>query len=245
MEENTGNVIAWLNRFKREQFIGIYNHLKEKQAQIQEILFVNHVETANLRAKELEEQYGTAFDWEVENPGEIYERIMDEAAEFYRHEVLMEHNHHLMMLSNMYQIFEQQIRSFIYEELNNPSNAIKIKVEYKDFGLKWDELKEAYSVVGFDFDRNPFWEDIKVLKDIVNTFKHGEGNSSKRLLKRNPDYFLKSDFDDKSIMESMRTTNFEVVFDVEKIDFNHYADAIIGFWREMPEYLEGAYSFGD
>lgn len=245
MEGNTVKVVAWLSHFKREQFIGVYNHLKEKQAQIQEVLFVNHVEAANLRAKELEKQYGTTFDWEKVDPADIYEKIMDEASEFYRHEVLMEHNHHLMMLSNMYQIFEQQIRGFIYEEINHPSNPVRLDMEYKDFGLRWDDIKMAYCSVGFNFEKSSSWKDIKVLKDIVNTFKHGEGNSSKRLLEVKPDYFLKGDFDGKSIMESMRTTNFEVVFDVEKIDFNYYADAIIRFWKEMPEHLEGSYTFRD
>lgn len=86
--------------------------------------------------------------------------------------------------------------------------------------MELGKIKDAYSLVGYDVTTNSFWSEIRTLGDIVNTFKHGEGRSSRRLLNKNPEILLKSDFDGKSIMESMRTTNFEVVFDVEKLTSN-------------------------
>lgn len=245
MDGNTVKFVAWLNSFKRKQFIGIYNHLKEKYAEIQKVLFVDHEKATDAYAKQLEEEYGTKYNWEVTDPADVYDKILDESIEFYQYEVLMEHNHHLMMLSNMYQVFEQQMRKFIYEELNNVSSPIRTQGEYRDFARNWREIKDAYSTVGYDVTTNSFWNEIQTLRDIVNTFKHGEGWSSNRLFNKNPEVFIKSDFDGKSIMESMRTTNFEIVFDVSKIDFNYYADAIIGFWEEIPEYLEGSCTFKD
>lgn len=137
MEGNTVKVVAWLSRFKREQFIGIYNHLKEKHAEIQEVLFVDHEKATDAYAKQLEEEYGNKYNWEVTDPADVYDKILDESIEFYQYEVLMEHNHHLMMLSNMYQVFEQQMRKFIYEELNSVSSSIRILDEYRDFGWNW------------------------------------------------------------------------------------------------------------
>ena len=242
MGKETVRVAAWLNQYKRKQFISIYEYLKEKYILISEILFVDHELSTKKYAERLEEKYGTVFNWEVTDPGDVYELILEEATQFYHYEVLMEHNHHLMMLSNMYQIFEQQPRQFIYSELNHHTNPIRTN-DLKDFGNNLNEIKEAYSLVGYDLNRNSQWEKIKTLHDIVNTFKHGMGRSASRLLKKHPELFLEDKFTGLLVIDLEQTTNFEVIFDIKKIDFNFYADGIIAFWNEVPEHLEGYYTF--
>lgn len=50
------------------------------------------------------------------------------------------------------------------------------------------------------------------------------------------------EYDNQRVMDRELTTNSEVVFEIEKIDFNTYADALIRFWKGFPEILEGTYT---
>ncbi|MCI0764780.1 hypothetical protein [Bacillus sp. TL12] len=106
-----------------------------------------------------------------------------------------------------------------------------------------NEIKEAYKVLDYDLEKNTHWETIYILSDIANTFKHGEGRSAKRVFKKHPEIFKVDKYNNQRVMDRELTTNSEVVFDIEKIDFNTYADAVISFWKESPEHLEGTYTF--
>lgn len=242
MSRNTVSLNVWLSSLKRKQYISIYERMKEKYPQMRSILFSDHEKSTKNYANKIEEEYSMAFDWEVTDPSDVYELIHSQASEFYEFEVLMEHNQHLLMLANMYQIFEQQVRSFIYAELNHRTSTVQTD-ELRNFCTNWDEIKKTYKLLQYDITSNTYWETIYTLGDIVNTFKHGAGRSAKRLFEKKPEYFIIDSFSREPIMNLEHTTNFEVVFDINAMNFDAFSDALIGFWKEMPEHLEGSYTF--
>ncbi|KAB2364184.1 hypothetical protein ACQCWD_20725 [Bacillus thuringiensis] len=233
---------AWLSNYQRNQYTEIYERMKDKHISAMALLFQNHEKSAEEHYKQLEIEYSTAFDWENTNPGDVFQMIHEKAYEFYEFEVLMEHNYHLSFLANMYQIFEQQLRSFAYSELNHRLSPVRTK-KLARFGTNMNEIKEAYKAMGYDLEKNMYWETIRTLSDIVNTFKHGVGRSAKRLLKKHPEIFKIDTYNNQRVMDRELTTNFVVVFDIKKIDFNVYANVLINFWEDFPEYLEGTYRF--
>lgn len=46
-------------------------------------------------------------------------------------------------------------------------------------------------------------------------------------------------------MDRELTTNTEIVFDLEEVDFKDYSDAIIDLWKNFPGQLSGKYTFPD
>jgi hypothetical protein len=234
---------VWLPKHKREQNISIFKKLQEKFDTAMKILFADIDSSANQYRDKLAEEYGTAFNWEVVDPSDVFEQIEAETYEFYSAEKLMEYNFHLSLLATTYQIFEQQLRGFVFSELNHRTSPIRTKEEFSQFGTNMGKIKEAYEFLEFDLTKTIQWETVELLADLVNTYKHGDGRSAKRLYEKNPDLFLKGYFGDERLMDMELTTNSEIVFDLDKVGFKAYIDALIEFWEDFPEHITKVHTF--
>ncbi|MFC0414166.1 hypothetical protein ACFFHH_01595 [Cytobacillus solani] len=202
-----------------------------------ETLFNDIEGSANKYKEKMVEEYGTAYNYEVVDPSDIFENIEMETYEFYKSEKLMEYNFHLSLLATTYQIFEQQLRGFIYSELNHRMSPIRTKDGFSKFSFNMGQLKEAYEFLNYDLTKTCQWETVELLADLVNTYKHGDGRSATRLYNKNPDLFLKGYFGDERLMDVELTTNAEIVFDIEKVGFDKFTKVIIEFWEDFPEHL--------
>lgn len=235
MTNNQVQLDILLPKHKREQFISIYKKIQDKFDVTMKTLFKDIEDSVKNYQQRLAEKYSTKFNYEIVDPSDIYEQIEMESYEYYEAEKLIEYNFHLSLLATAYQIFEQQLRGFIYSEINRSTSLIRTKKKFSEFGFNMGEIKEAYAFLKYDLTKTPQWEEIEVLSDLVNTYKHGDGRSAKRLYNKNPGFFLK--FGDKRVMDVQLTTNGEIVFDIKKIGFNKYTNPIIEFWEDFPERL--------
>lgn len=233
---------VWLDKYKREKYISIYKTLQTKYDIAMNTLFSDIEGRANEYKEKLTDKYGTMYNYEVDDPGDIFEMIESDAYDFYQAEKLMEYNFHFSLLATMYQMFEQHLRSFVYSELNHSWSPVRTG-EFSKFGYNMGELKECYNLLNYDLTTTSHWGAIETLAYLVNTYKHGDGRSAKRLYKKKPDLFLKAYFGKERLMDQELTTNSEIVFDMEKIGFDSYANAIISFWGEFPEHLTSTYTF--
>lgn len=231
----------WFHKGLQKEYTAIYEYQKQKYKQINELLFQDHEKAADEYFHLLEQQNGNQYDWDVVDPSSIYEDMHSETYDFYLFEQLMEHNQQLLMLSNAFQIFEQQIRLLIYRESKN-NLFIQPVPEFEKFATTWSVIKKLYLDLGYDIQTNLYWEDIEVLQYIVNTFKHGPGESSIKLKGKRPELFLKKDdvfFKDGAeyVIDIENTSALEPVFDFEVLSIDYYLDALTGFWTEFPEHL--------
>lgn len=231
----------WFHAELRKEYTAIYDYQKRKYKQINELLFQDHEKAADEYFHLLEQKNGNQYDWNVVDPSIIYDNMHAETYDFYMFEQLMEHNQQLLMLSNAFQIFEQQIRLLIYRESKN-NLFIPPVPEFEKYATNWPTIKLLYLDLGYDIENNCYWKDIEVLQHIVNTFKHGPGKSSVKLKEKRPEVFLKKDdvfFRDSSdyVIDIENTSALERVFDFEVLSVDYYLDALIGFWREFPEHL--------
>lgn len=232
----------WLPEYKRKEFILVHKNILEKYEQITQLVFYSIEETTEKYGNELVEKYGKMYDYETMDPSDIFEKISYEKYEYYQMEKLMEYNVSLGILSTAYQILEQQLRKFIYEELNQSFSPVRTD-DFVKVGINMWEIKELYKVTGYDLETCSYWDDISILADIVNTFKHGKGISSERLYKNNPNLFLKSYFSKEKIIDQELTSNSAIVLDLDQIDFKYYLYTIINFWNQFPEHINGTYTF--
>jgi hypothetical protein len=236
---------GWLNSFKRKKLISIHQTLQAKYEVTMNTLFYDIEDAAKKHREHLVQHYGSMFYGENADMGDVYDQIQEEAYEFYQAEKLMEYNFHLSLLATMYQIFEQQLRAFIYEELNHRLSPVRTEEDFPEFGTNMGKIKEAFKHVNYDLETTIQWDRIATLADLINTYKHGDGRSSKRLYKKNPELFIKAYYGERRLMDQELTTNAEIVFDLKEIEFRTFSDAIIDFWKGFPEHLSGSYTFPD
>lgn len=238
----TVKINVWLYDHQREEFISIHKKILEKYNAIIQTTFSEIEKSTEKYGDELLEKYGSMYDYETVDPGDIFENISYEKYEYYQMEKLMEYNIKLSILSVAYQIFEQQLRKFIYQELNQSFSPVRTE-EFSEVGTNMGKIKELYNAVGYNLESYEYWNDISVMSDIVNTFKHGKGRSSEKLYKSRPDLFLKSYFNKENLMDQELTSNAAIVLDIDEIDIEHYISIIINFWNQFPEHTVGTYVF--
>lgn len=68
---------------------------------------------------------------------------------------------------------------------------------------------------------------FNILADLVNAYKDGDGRSAKRLFRNQPEFFLQSFFSKQRVIGGELTTNIEIVFGLEEVNFKDYSNAII------------------
>lgn len=231
---NMRKVSIFLPDSYREEYIALYMKLIENYKKISTHIFSSVDKTTEEYSKMLEKKANTDYDFEFADPGDVLESIYHETVEFYEMEKLMEYNFKLSSLATAYQILEQQLRKFIYEEINHDFNGVQDN-DFFNFGTDMGKIKQIYGFVGYDLSSNTYWTDIEEIRDIVNTFKHGSGRSSERIYKKRPDLFFKSEFSGESLINQELTSNAAIVLDISHLDVEYYINTLINFWKEFPK----------
>ncbi|MGB4018095.1 MAG: hypothetical protein WBK78_01195, partial [Syntrophomonadaceae bacterium] len=135
----------------------------------------------------------------------------------------------LMTMSMLYHIWEQQLMRFTLREMRH----------YFDFdkgGLSYSEVQTIFELHGVSITDTKAWKKVRELKLLVNTIKHGAGESSERLKKLRPDYFDRdviSGRDTLALSDSVLLDEYSL--QVKESDLFDYLAATKNFWDEMPE----------
>lgn len=120
-----------------------------------EVLLDTHNRTYHLMYEELKEQSNQvmekyrregeefinkhfSFNPEYGDPGDYYERIEEYAIQRMEEQSLMHYQFELMSLSNLYQVFEQQLRKWLFKEMTHTHNEYINQIEF----MFEDEEKE-------------------------------------------------------------------------------------------------------
>ena len=84
------------------------------------------------------------------------------------------------------------------------------------------------------------WSKIRELKSLVNTIKHGDGESANKLRKIRPDFFNlpnlfgpSKETDTLELYEAVLLDQYSL--NVSENDLYNYIEATNKFWDEMPE----------
>jgi hypothetical protein len=147
--------------------------------------------------------------------------------------LLMKSNHLLMTISMLYHLWEQQLINFTTQELHHYLEFDKKKVSLVDVQL-------IFRLHGVDINETESWSIIRELKFLVNTIKHGDGESADKLRRMRPDFFTLPE-----LIEFNRNTDtlelygstllHENSLQVSEQDLYTYIEATKKFWDEMPE----------
>ena len=129
----------------------------------------------------------------------------------------------------LYHIWEQQLIKFCIKELSSD-------IKFEEKSLDYYDVKNIFEIHGIKIEEKNAWKKLRELKALVNTIKHGDGDSANKLRKIRPDFFkidFLKDTDTLELHESVLLDEYSL--QVEESDFDDYIRATKEFWDEMPE----------
>ncbi len=160
---------------------------------------------------------------------DIGESMTEAEVNLYETFQTMKSNHLLITISMLAHMWEQQIVRFVHKELQETFRDVP--------PLSYDKALRVIETHGVEVRTRTSWE--KIIRHLVNTIKHGEGRSAKKLRKLRPDFFATEGFLEDEILDILEL-NGAVLLDpyslnVEESDLFDYIQATKDFWEEMPE----------
>lgn len=197
---------------------GYYNRTK--------LQFVNIEKETDDYAESLYTSYPATEDTDQAS---VAEWATEQGIEMYETLSIMKSNHLLMTISMLYHIWEQQLIKFTIRELEN-----HLKFDKK--ALVYSEVQLVFKLHGINIVDTKSWEKIRELKFLVNTIKHGGGDSAEKLRKIRPDYFKLDVISGTDTLELSGSVLLdEYSLQVKESDLFSYLKATKSFWDEMPE----------
>lgn len=189
-------------------------------------------------------ELGQSYDPYSNDAVDIAEAAMFAGLEYYEGMSLMRYNTKLMWISTLYQFWEQQVRKFLFEEINRTHKLLdenNNEVPFKKFCAKGiDDIKKEFLEFELNLEKLASWEKINELRLLANVIKHGDGHAATKLKTIRPRYF-NGDFDTCDLLDLYKTTLNEITLNIDDNEFDEYCDAIIRFWGELPERMYSNY----
>ncbi len=196
-------------------------------------LFINF---ANIEA-EAEKFTNEYYDKSGSIPGDgsidmadIAEISLKNGIIFYSELSLVKYEFTAISISSIYHLWEQQTRKFLFDELSHDHN-----ISFTEFCSRgMHDFKEYFTFHNVNIELLHSWELLDELRLLSNVIKHGDGDSAKKLFKRNKNLLKQGEFKIGPKL-TLDTTLLEETLNLNQDLFNKYADNIVDFWDELPE----------
>lgn len=187
---------------------------------------------ADRAAEEWLEQSGQHFDPDRHDPGDFYEAANDIGIEFYGLLSDMREQTRLSVVAGMFHEWDKQLRDWLVREIQHwhRGNNANVKVWSADFG----QLADLLESFGWNVRSADYYRKLDACRLVVNVYKHGKGKSLDDLRNSFPQYL-----DDplKPLGGSLSGTDYRdhTHLKVSDDQFQAFSDAILAFWRDVPE----------
>lgn len=187
---------------------------------------------ADRAAEEWLERSSGQFDPDRHDPSDFYESANDAGIEFYGLLSDMRDQTRLNVVAGMFHEWDKQLRDWLVHEIQrgHGGDNTTLKVWSADFG----QIADLLESLGWDIRRADYFRTLDACRLVVNVYKHGEGKSLNELKKNYPDY-LDDPFGGSGGVFSDVKHRDHTHLKVSDGQFHAFADAIVAFWREVPE----------
>ncbi|PZU88321.1 MAG: hypothetical protein DI528_05525 [Shinella sp.] len=178
------------------------------------------------------EESGRWFNPDSDDPESYYEAANDVGIQHYQMLSDMREQTRLSVVAGMYHQWDKQLRNWLVREIQHWHNGdnVRAKVWGADFALIID-LLESF---GWPLRTANYFKSLNACRLVVNVYKHGEGPSLQDLKERYPEY-LHDPFRDYGGRLSDVALCDHTALRVKEDQFEDFADAILAFWRDIPE----------
>lgn len=195
--------------------------------------FQNIDDEANAEADKWLEDNKHRFVPERHDPSYFYEKAHDVGCSFYEMLSDMEERTRLSVLAGMFHEWDKQLRDWLSREVNHWHRGANLTSSiWKTQFLQILDLLESF---GWDIKNSTFYPKLDACRLVVNVFKHGNGGAFD-VLKSNYPQYLESGISTVNPFtggqQDYRDYSYLKVTDA---DIKEMSDAIIEFWKNVPE----------
>jgi hypothetical protein len=190
---------------------------------------------ADCEAEEWLQQSGQHFNPDRHDPGDFYERANDVGIEFYELLSEMREQTRLSVVAGMFHEWDKQLRDWLVREIQHwhRGDNATLKVWSADFG----QIADLLESFGWKLRSVDYFRTLDACRLVVNVYKHGEGKSLGDLRNGFPEY-LNDSLKDFGGMLSDTNYRDHTHLKVSDDQFQAFSDAILAFWRDVPENVD-------
>ena len=214
----------YLDKGIRKKFIDDLTLLKELFLIKVEPVFANAESEAEAYKRELWDSLSICSN-ELED---CAESIEEAAFERYSLIHLMYYRNLAAWICTLCQVWEQQLYAFIVREAQSEG----LEYNPEELGCGFEFSKRVFEWHQYPLNKVSVWDKVKELRLVVNVIKHADGRSEKILRRIKPEIFIDEGYD---LISLYHTSLLEPTLMIKRQDFCDYYEALIAFWKEIPE----------
>lgn len=175
------------------------------------------------------EKAGQHFDPDHHNHDEFAEQAYEEGINYGLMLEEMRDDIYLAILAGLYHRWDKDLRAWVVKELSHWLE--RERIEQKIWGINLPTLIRLLESLGIKIMNQPFYPLLETLGQVVNVYKHGDGNTFKVLKNNHPEYLHRSSQD---AANWKYTTHEDLV--VNETQFNAFVGTMYSFWHCIPTY---------
>lgn len=194
--------------------------------------FDNMEAEADQAAEEWLDQSGKYCDPDRHDHGDVHEKAYDVGIELYGLLDDMREQTRLSVVAGMFHEWDKQLRRWLVRQIDHwhQGDNVSLAVWSANSGQIADLLESC----GWSLRGSDYFHSLEACRLVVNVFKHGDGRSLDHLSNKFPEYLTDPL---KSFEPALWRTNHcdHRQLRVSDDQFQAFSDAILAFWRDVPE----------
>jgi hypothetical protein len=228
----SGHVLFQMSEPFRHSLISNHKFYVE-QARKRLLSQFDNIETeADKAAEQWLERSSSRFDPDRDDPAGFYETAHEIGIEFYGLLSDMRDRTWLSVVAGMFHEWDKQLRSWLVREIEHWHHGENFPK--KIWSADFVEISEFLDCLGWRFSSTGYSRKLDACRLVINVYKHGDGRSFDDLKERYPDY-LDARFKDLGFTFASNDLRDHTHLKVSEEQFQTFSDAIIEFWKAVPE----------
>lgn len=172
------------------------------------------------------------FDPDRHDPGDFYEAAHDVGIEFFGLLSDMREQTRLTVVSGMFHEWDKQLRNWLTREIQRWHRGDNTSLQV--WSVNFGQIADLLESFGWNVRSKEYFGALDACRLVVNVHKHGDGKSLDELKNSYPEY-LDDPFSGSGGGFSDLKYRDHTHLKVNDEQFQAFSDAILAFWRDVPE----------
>jgi hypothetical protein len=174
------------------------------------------------------DEYAAYYNPDADNAADLQEAAYEKMCNHYHMLGEMRDRTRLSVVAGMFHEWEKQLREWTTKEIHHWHNGESVKKAV------WKEplhkIIDLFESLGWVIKSQTYYTSLDRCRLVVNAYKHGDGGAFDEIRDKYPEFIYCSD---PAYMQYADHTNLHV----DDSHITEFSDAIISFWKAVPEYI--------
>ncbi|MBE0483534.1 MAG: hypothetical protein IBX52_08550 [Bacterioplanes sp.] len=227
------NVLFYMWQGMRESLIAEHQFYIDQARSRLLSQFDNISDEADKAANDYWEKRGETFNPDFDDPCSIAEAAFATGGEYYCLLTEMHDSTRLSVVAGMYHQWDKKLREWLVRESRHFGGRSAVAEVF--WRKPFNDIIALLDGLGWDVSEKPTFNSLKACDLVVNVYKHGEGRSLNELKQEFPQ-FLPDPLGEHAFDRADSSWINHTHLRVSDAQLQSFSDAIIEFWRNIPEY---------